>query len=164
MIKITDLQIGDWILYGEVPRQITDILTHEDRQRITKPHVRVAPIQGGSGLGNFLRLDQIKALPLTPEMLMENGYTGTCIPAKPHKEAEFELRKQEEVPLTRNGRTETFILEIELYSCGSGLWSIQAGNCRILADSVHELQNFLRLAGSTTEFVLQNEYYEEPEW
>ena len=62
MKQIIEYMIGDWIMVGDTPVQIAAI------------HQKKVGYHRWEGRLSWVRLDQIKQIPLTPEFLLKNGF------------------------------------------------------------------------------------------
>ena len=107
-----DLMIGDWVLCPDnMQRQVR--------------YLQVRPSVIGIG-GSSYDEDEIQPIPLTPEILEQNGLE----------------------------QINTDYYDLDVYEANDGLWRVVYSNLEcsgfdesVLVSSVHELQHFLRLCG-----------------
>lgn len=128
-MKANELMIGDWVLYDNQPHQIRQLgIFGENRDGEDYPAVCVGK---PNGIGLILERNEIKPIPLTPEILEKNGFYYD------------EDRKAYLMGVI-------FRVKPERY----GLFSFEICGCPYPLNTVHELQHALRLCGIEKEIVL----------
>lgn len=130
-LKISDLSVGDWIHHDFYEAEMRVITIFGDTERIVA--------ESNSGHGVTCHLDHFSPIPLTPEILAENGFI------KNGEYNEWSTGNWEDIPFIgislsrqsmriKNLGTDIFLENKEVY--------------------VHQLQNALRLAGVEKEINL----------
>ena len=114
-MKAEELMIGDWVQFPYGIRKVTELDSFLDRV-----------------LSEDFSVTEVDAIPLTPEILKENGFVYSELP--------FEQSWQQ--------------YGLSLYAGGDG-YRINCGeNVALVIDSVHQLQHALRLCGIDKEIEL----------
>lgn len=130
-MKASELMVGDWVLDGKKPAQITGIICDDLFETTLSPSV------GG---------ECISPIPLTPEIL-EKNFNSTEIPDDPYGAYFYESNEYIEVYIKEytDGLWEVVVDEIEFSSLPT--WKMYVSN-------VHEIQHALRLCGFNKEIII----------
>ena len=134
-LKITDLSVGDWVMYNDNPFRIYDV---EESELIR------AKRWDGDGVQYVAKhIDYFEPIPITTEFLEKNG----C-------ERLEDWNNPERLSYAADDYYATWWMGTNTWRCGVHNDNINELVIIAKAKYVHELQHALRLAGNTREIEL----------
>jgi hypothetical protein len=134
-MKANELMIGDWVWYDNQPHQIRQLgIFGENRDGDDYPAVCVGK---PNGVGLILERNEIKPIPLTPEILEKNGWGKDTYSNESYDNEELEC------------------LSLWVGEDGKNKWWWRVGVELVTPiNYVHEFQHALRLCGIEKEILL----------
>ena len=136
-LKISDLSVGDWVMYGGRPKKVGVIDLYKNNTDDARVGFLVHKQSNGWHRVHYHNIEVFAPIPITPEILEANGMKFIEM----DEEDGYTLYGNESVTVCAKHSSDLYSVALPLFS----------GVVRF----VHQLQHALRLAGIDKEIELQ---------